>query len=105
MHLLLQTRFFALPTRQLPPLPAPGVYLLRNNANTTAWVHAWRNFFDKCKMHDQHCAYELVRKPGVVAESHPDDPRVHRAWDNRLWLAIFPPRSATLLAWEAGWCA
>lgn len=66
-----------------------GVYLLRHNANTTAWAHAWRAHFDACRMHDQHCAYELMRTQAGPA--HPQDPRVKAGWRNRVYVGILPP--------------
>ena len=41
-------------------------------------------------MHDQHCAYELMRTQAGPA--HPQDPRVKAGWHNRVYVGILPPR-------------
>jgi hypothetical protein len=74
------------------PHCAAGVYLLRYSNRTAAWTHAWRAFFPDCTMHDQHCAYELMRKATPAAQRHPQDPRLQGGWDGQLWLGIVPSR-------------
>ncbi|KAL4425402.1 hypothetical protein ABPG75_009418 [Micractinium tetrahymenae] len=71
-----------------------GIYLLRNNAATREWAHAYRAFYDKCPNgHDQSCAYEMMRTQ--VGEPHPatppgKQPRVSSAWHNKVWMGILP---------------
>ncbi|KAI3429328.1 hypothetical protein D9Q98_005423 [Chlorella vulgaris] len=67
-----------------------GVYLMRHGNRTTAWVHAWRQFFAKCTNHDQHCAYDLMRdEPGDGRDAN--DPRLHTGWKGQLWMGVMPP--------------
>ena len=36
------------------------------------------------------CAYNLMREG--PSPPHPEDPRVHAVWGERLWMGIVPPR-------------
>ncbi|PSC67546.1 ribosomal large subunit pseudouridine synthase D [Micractinium conductrix] len=69
-----------------------GVYLMRAGNGTAAWAHAWRGYFEKCPDHDQMCAYNLMREG--PSPPHPEDPRVHAVWGERLWMGIVPPSLA-----------
>lgn len=82
---------------------------MRHGNRTTAWVHAWRQFFAKCTNHDQHCAYDLMRdEPGDGRDAN--DPRLHTGWKGQLWMGVMPPRCGTSGAglcccpcWRACW--
>lgn len=87
---------FSLLASHLPPArqPPSGIYLLRNNAATREWAHAYRAFYDKCPNgHDQSCAYEMMRtqvgvQAGRVPWRNAGRRRTHgqRPWNLRSWL-------------------
>lgn len=73
-----------------------GIYLLRNNAATREWAHAYLAYYDQCPNgHDQSCAYEMMRTQGEVGNPHPStppgkQPRIFSAWHNKVWMGILP---------------
>ncbi|PSC76256.1 glycosyltransferase family 77 isoform A [Micractinium conductrix] len=72
-----------------------GVYLIRNNAATQEWAHAFAKSFSKCTSHEQPCAYELMRIGATLGSPHPsttpgEQARITSIWDNKLWMGILP---------------
>lgn len=74
---------------------------MRNTANATAWVRAWRQLYEAgFTDHDQHGAYKITREGGKCREFGP----LFGTKMQQFWSRWFPSNRARMCSGGLGAC-